>query len=146
MERSKKSIFANADTLLLAFCCEFAKKIIHNEVSVNPDIILPVLQKALSYIADRERLIIRVAKDDVETVSGRKDFWKPVGERLESIVIEPDERIEKGGCIVESNSGVADARLGVRFDELKDIVFKAWESMESNLPDGRETESPDAVP
>jgi flagellar assembly protein FliH len=126
---SKKNIFADAHSLLLAFCFEFAKKIIHTEVSANPQIILPVLQKALSYIADRERLVIRVAKDDWEIVSGRKDFWMPVADKLDSIAIEADERIEKGGCIVESNSGVADARLGVRLDELKEVVSKAWESM-----------------
>jgi flagellar biosynthesis/type III secretory pathway protein FliH len=144
VENSKKSMLAHADTLLLAFCCEFAKKIIHAEVSIRPEIILPVLQKALSYIADRERLVIRVAKDDMETVSGRKDFWIPVGEQLESIVIEADERIEKGGCIVESNSGVADARLGVRFDELKEVVFKAWESLGPDGRAGGEPESPGA--
>ena len=137
IDTSKKNIFANAHSLLLAFCYEFAKKIIHAEVSANPQVILPVLQKALSYIADRERLVIRVAKDDWETVSGRKDFWMPVAEKLESIAIEADERIEKGGCIVESNSGVADARLGVRFDELKEAVSKAWESMiQSDPADG----------
>jgi flagellar assembly protein FliH len=146
VENSKKSVFTNAYNLLLAFCCEFAKKIIQTEVSVNPEIILPVLQKALSYIADRERLVIRVAKDDVETVSGRKDFWIPVGEHLESIVIEADERIEKGGCIVESNSGVADARLGVRFDELKEVVCKAWESIGPDMPAGGEQPPPGDAP
>jgi len=142
VEKAKKNIFANADTMLLALCCEFAKKIIQTEVSIRPEIILPVLHKALSYIADRERLVIRVAKDDVETVSGKKDFWMPVGEQLESIVIEADERIEKGGCIIESNSGVADARLGVRFDELKEVVFKAWESMDAGAPAEREPPAP----
>jgi flagellar assembly protein FliH len=146
IDNSKKNIFANAHSLLLAFCYEFAKKVLHTEVSVNPDIILPVLQKALSYITDRERLVIRVAKDDWETVSKRKDFWMPVAEKLESIVIEPDERIERGGCIVESNSGVADARLGVRFDELKEVVSKAWESMIPDDPDSCSPSASGAVP
>jgi flagellar assembly protein FliH len=132
LDGSKRSIFSNADKLVLAFSCEFAKKVIYTEVSLNPEIILSVLQKALSYIADREKLVIRVAKDDLETVTGRKDFWIPVGEKLGSIAIEADERIEKGGCIVESNSGIADARLGVRFDELKEVVFKAWESLDQS--------------
>ena len=129
LDHAKKTVFANAHSMLLAFCFEFAKKIIHAEVSARPDIILPVLKKALSYIADRERLVIKVAKDDWESASGRKDFWIPVGEKLGSVVVEPDERVEKGGCIIESNSGVVDARLGVQIEELKDVVCKAWESM-----------------
>ena len=129
LDHAKKTVFANAHSVLLAFCFEFAKKIIHTEVSAQPDIILPVLKKALSYIADRERLVIKVAKDDWESASGRKDFWIPVGEKLGSVVVEPDERVEKGGCIIESNSGVVDARLGVQIEELKDVVCKAWESI-----------------
>lgn len=128
LENSKKTIYADAHKILLDFCYELAKKIIQAEVSQNPEIIIGVVKKSLTYIADRERLIVRVSKDDLETVSGRKDFWLPVGEPLGSITIEPDERIEKGGCIVESNSGMVDARLGVQFDELRDMVEKAWES------------------
>jgi flagellar biosynthesis/type III secretory pathway protein FliH len=98
----------------------------------------------MSYIADRERIIVRVSKDDLENVSRRKDFWMPVGERLESIIIEPDERIEKGGCIIESNSGVVDARLGVQFEELHDTVEKVWESVSAS--DTFPSESPAGGP
>ena len=135
LEISKKAVYDNAHNVLLDFCFELAKKIIQNEVSSNPGIVLSVIKKSLTYIADRERLVIRVAKDDMETVSGRKDFWMPVGEALGSITIEPDERLEKGGCIIESNSGVADARLGVQFSELQEIINKAWESM--NAPEDK---------
>jgi flagellar assembly protein FliH len=128
LEASKKAVYSGASEILLALSFEFVKKILHAEVTGNREILLSVLQKALSYIADKDRLIIKVAKDDMETVSGRKDYWMPVGEHLESIIIEEDERIEKGGCIVESNSGIIDARLGVQFEELKEVVQKAWES------------------
>jgi flagellar biosynthesis/type III secretory pathway protein FliH len=129
LETSKNAVYSGASDILLALCFETVKKLINTEVHTNPDIILSVLQKALSYIADKDRIIIKVAKDDLETVSGRKDFWMPVGEHLKSITIETDERITKGGCIVESNSGLADARLGVGFDDLKEIVEKAWASI-----------------
>lgn len=129
IERSKKNIYANAHTILLELACGCARKIIQNEVTLNPDIILGVIKKSLVYIVDRERIIVRVSKDDLDTVSKRKNFWMPIGERLESISIEPDERIEKGGCIIESNSGVVDARLGVQFEELRDTIEKVWESV-----------------
>jgi Flagellar biosynthesis/type III secretory pathway protein len=134
VEGSKKSIYANAHKILLDLACGLAKKIIQSEVALNPDIILGVIKKSMTYIADRERIIVRVSKDDLETVSGRKDFWVPVGERLESISIETDERIEKGGCIIESNSGLVDARLGVQFEELRDMVEKVWESVSASGP------------
>jgi flagellar assembly protein FliH len=129
IETSKKKIFADAHTVLLKLCFQLTKKIINTESSVNPDVVLEVIKKSLSYIADRERLVIRVAPGDLETASSKKDFWLPVGEQTDSIRIESDDRIEKGGCIVESNSGVADARLGVQLQELALFVEKIWESV-----------------
>jgi flagellar assembly protein FliH len=129
IETSKKKIYSNAHGILLKLCFELTKKIINTESSVNPDVVLEVIKKSLSYVADRERLVVRVAPGDLETASTKKDFWLPIGERVESIRIEADERIERGGCIVESNAGVADARLGVQLEELAAFVEKIWESV-----------------
>jgi flagellar assembly protein FliH len=90
---------------------------------------LSTIKKALTYISDREKIIIRVSRGDLENVSGRTDFWIPVGERIDAVSIEPDDSIEKGGCIIESNSGKADARLGVQFLELREIIDRMWESV-----------------
>jgi len=132
-EESRRAIFSNSEHVMIKFCCELAKKIIVSEVSTRNDIILSVLKRALTYIGDREKLVVRVAPDDMEKVSGRKDFWIPVSDRLKDITIESDERIERGGCIIESNSGMVDARLGVQFSELSDLVEKVWESVNSSF-------------
>ena len=128
VEQSKNAMYINAHQLLLSLCFALTEKIICTETSSNPQVVLSVIKKALSYIADKDRLLIRVAKDDMDSVSGRKDFWKPVGENLSSLSIEPDERVERGGCIIESNSGMSDARLGVQMAELKDLVEAVWKS------------------
>ncbi|NLE01801.1 MAG: hypothetical protein GX640_18200 [Fibrobacter sp.] len=132
IEESKKQIINNSEHILTRLCVEMVKKIISTELSTRNDIILSVLKKALTYIGDRERLIIRIAPDDFETVSTKKDFWFPVSERLKDIIIEKDERITKGGCIVESNTGIVDSRMGVLMDELFSIVEKTWDSVNSS--------------
>lgn len=132
VESSQQAIYANGLQVLLRLTFELVQKIIHTEISTNREIVLSVLKKALSFIADRDKLVVRVARNDFETVTGNQDFWLPVAQRLTSIAIEPDDRIEQGGCIIESNSGVADARLGVQLDAMKDLVQKIWESLLDN--------------
>ncbi|MBD3321486.1 MAG: hypothetical protein GF350_10375 [Chitinivibrionales bacterium] len=132
LEHSKKEICANAHHVLLKLVFELAKKVIHAELKASPEIVLSVIKKALSYIADKERLIIRVAADDLETVTGNKDFWMPISERTGNIEIVPDEQVDKGGCIVESNSGIADARLGIQFEEVTDLVERVWENIHAS--------------
>lgn len=127
IEMGQKSIFSNAVHVLVRLACGLAQKIIQTEVSTNPAIISGVLKKALTYIGEREKIIIRVAPLDLKTVENSRDFWMPVMERLSSVVIEADERVERGGCMVESNSGTADARLGVQFEELSGLLEKIWQ-------------------
>ena len=47
IESSKKSIYANAHAILLDLACGLARKIIQNEVTLNPDIILDVIKKSI---------------------------------------------------------------------------------------------------
>jgi len=128
LEDSKKIMINGLEHVLLRFCVELTKKILSCELETNKEIITATIKRALSMIADRENVVIRVSPGDMEAASGNKDFLSSVTERLENVRIEEDTRISKGGCIIESNSGTVDARLGVQLDEVADMVEKAWES------------------
>jgi len=128
VEQSKNEMLHGLEHILLKFCMELTKKIVANEVTTNPELVLSTIKKSLSLIADRDNILIRVAPGDLETASGAKDFLSTVTERLENVKFEVDDRIQKGGCIIESNSGMIDARLGVQLDEVEQLVEKAWES------------------
>lgn len=138
IEDSKTDMISHSDHILLKLCIGICKKIVSSELTIREDIILNTIKKALTYIADRDRLIIRVSPDDLQTVNEGKGFWEPVNEVLKKISIEPDERIGRGGCIIESNNGVVDARLGIMFDEITDLIEKIWtneHSLTANIDD-----------
>lgn len=129
IENEKMGIYADAEHGMLELCNAVVRKILATEPLVNKEIILNVLRKALAYVAERQKLVIRVAPGDLETLSANKDFWTPVIGGLKEVTIETDERIEKGGCIIESNSGIVDARLGVQLGELEETIEKSWQSL-----------------
>ncbi|MCL2688993.1 MAG: FliH/SctL family protein [Chitinispirillia bacterium] len=131
LEVSKSNMYHDLDRVLLEFCIELTKKIIASEVATNKELILSVIKKSLVMIAERDNIVIRVSPQDLEITSHSKDFWSSVTERLENVKFEADSRIEKGGCIIESNSGMVDARLGVQIDEVAELVLKAWESCDT---------------
>jgi flagellar biosynthesis/type III secretory pathway protein FliH len=132
IENSKKEMIHGLEHILLRFCMELTKKTVACELTTNPEVVTAAIKKALTMIADREKILIRVAPGDMETVSGKKDFLSSVTERLENLKIEEDARIGKGGCIIESNSGMVDARLGVQLDEIEQLVEKAWASSDTS--------------
>jgi flagellar biosynthesis/type III secretory pathway protein FliH len=137
LETEKNTLYASADRTMLELCRLMVKKIIAVDTHQHGEIILAVLRKALSYVAEKEKLVIRVSSRNAGTVSGNKEFWTPIAERLRDISIEPDERIQPGGCIIESNSGVVDGRIETQEAELTDVIEKAWESIhaQKNTPE-----------
>ncbi|MBN1129352.1 MAG: hypothetical protein JXA71_10215 [Chitinispirillaceae bacterium] len=129
LEQEKNALYANADKTLLRLCRLMVHKIMCVESATRSDVIVAVLRKALSYVAEKDQLVVRIAPADFTTVSDNREFWAPVAERLTGISIEQDERIASGGCILESNAGVVDARLETQAAELAAVIAQAWESV-----------------
>lgn len=143
IEESQKSILDGAHRGVLDLSTLIARKIINTELSLNTDIVLNVIKKALSYIADRKEFIVRVAPDDISTVTQKRDFWTSISERLDKVSIEEDERIERGGCIIESNAGVADARINVQIGELIEVIDSTWDSLMTSESVSNDNDSED---
>jgi flagellar assembly protein FliH len=128
VEEEKKALYADVDRAILALVLQIVRKILAVEPVVRPEIVLGILKKALSYISEREKITIRVSPVDFITVSENRDFWAPINERLKNIAIEQDERIERGGCMVESSSGMVDARIGVQLEAITEMIETALDN------------------
>ncbi len=129
VKKAREELLLGAQKAVVELSMAIARKVVNTELSLNPDTVLSVIKKALTFISEREHLVVRVAADDLETVTNKKEFWTSISERLEGIRIEADPRIRKGGCIIESSSGVADARLDVLLEELNDVIEETWKSL-----------------
>jgi flagellar assembly protein FliH len=129
IESSRTSFLlaAHNEVLKIAHC--IARKIIDTQISIDGDIVLTVIKKALSYLSDRQEYTIKVSPDDITTVTQKKEFWTSIADHLDKIKITEDSRIEKGGCIIESQTGIVDARISVQMDELNEVINAAWDSM-----------------
>ncbi len=134
IDQEKKLMLINSHRMLLNFSFQLARKIVCREIQTDSDVVINVVRKALSYISERERLTIKVSPDDLQTVTDKKNLWLSVNERLDNIVIATDERIDSGGCIIESPSGIADARIDIQLQELRDIVDRTWDDMITGEP------------
>lgn len=141
VEISRNAVLKQAHRIVLEISLEIARKIINTEVATNDDIVIYVIKKAISHIVDKHGFVVRVAPDDFSNVMSKKEAWTSISQRLEDISIEEDERIEKGGCIIESESGAADARIDVQVAEMAEVIATAWESSLAGDIDTEELEA-----
>ena len=105
---------------VLSLAVEIARKIVHDEIEANPEVIGHVARAAIRDTVDRARVTIRVApRDHAFLARFRPDLLRIEG--VKEVVIEEDERIEPGGCLVETESGQVDARIDSQFAQFEHL-------------------------
>lgn len=83
-----------------------------------------VVRQALQAVRERERLVIRLAPRDVEMVSAlHGEFTRLAGAKALEVVA--DERVEWGGCLIETSGGGLDGRLETQLQRLRDVLLEA---------------------
>lgn len=126
---SRRAMILDSERILIELAKLVARKVINTELSLNPRIIVNTIHQALSHIADREELVVRVAPQDMEAATGKQEFWAGVADRLQGVSVEKDSRISRGGCVVESRAGTVDARIEVKLAKLAEVVETTWQSV-----------------
>lgn len=94
-----------------------AEKIIQREIEKESNI-LNVIEVCLKKVLTASNIIIKLNPQDFEFVSNDlKELNKSID--VAKIKFEKDETIQKGGCLVETEIGNADARISSQLNELK---------------------------
>ncbi len=94
-----------------------AEAVTRREIEKQSNITI-TLKDAVKKILGANEVIIKLNPDDHQEIAGSADaIFKD--DSFSRIKFEADERIEKGGCFVETEIGNVDARLSTQLNELK---------------------------
>ena len=127
---AKRKIVKGAEAEILRLALKVAEQIIRSEVSLHRDVCLNIVSEAISRVSDRESIIIKVNRDDVEQVKKYKDRISKIVDGVKSISILEDSNVEPGGCVIETNLGYVDARISTKLKAIEESFRKARESGE----------------
>jgi flagellar assembly protein FliH len=93
------------------------------ETLVSADAVIAAVKQSTKQLVSRDRLVIHLSSDDKqlleESMAGREDAL--FGTAVEIIA---DERIELGGCLLQTRTGGLDARLEVQMQQLRECLLK----------------------
>jgi len=100
-----------------------AEKIIRREVASEPEAVLRQIREAVRRVLGVERIKLRVNPGDEEIVRDRRAAVIAQSDSIREVVIEADEGVERGGCILESDSGNVDAQLSTQLKNIEAVLF-----------------------
>ncbi len=97
---------------VLELACALAQQVLRHELSVNPNVLQPVIREALAVLSvDTKSAIVRMHPVDVEVLH----------EALESefagmsLALVADASLQPGGCVITAAGTVVDGTLGTRW-------------------------------
>ncbi len=118
----KQHILEGAERDIVGLAYAIAEKVVHQEVQTNRDVIKAVLTDAIKSIVDKEELKIRLNPQDYRyMLEIKSDFFQAI-DGVKHIILEEDDKIMKGGAVIESLFGEVDARVDRQLGEMKTLL------------------------
>jgi len=91
---------------------------------MDSDGITAVVREVISHAKDRSHLVIRVSPADYRELKTAHEMFTENG-NSQKVEILADDRVELGGCLLETPAGNLDGRLEVQLQQLRDTLLNA---------------------
>ncbi len=110
-------LLSKYEAQMVQLTLEVARQIVHQEIEIDPQIVVRCVKAAMDLIVEGSHLCIHLNPKDVELVGEeiQVDLSAPGRHPVE---IKPDAKIERGGCLLETEFGLVDATLGARWQSV----------------------------
>lgn len=119
-EYSKLKKRAEHDMVTMAF--HIARRIIGRAIELDPKVVTDIVGEVLVSARGREQIVVRVHPDDHEHVEAMRDDYVRSLDGI-PVYFEADAELERGGCVIETESGRIDARLDTQLEVLRQAVM-----------------------
>ena len=118
----KLNYLVEAEGQIADLVLDIANKILPQHFIDVPQVILPLVRKAIMKIKDQPEVIIRVSPDQYDLLLLAKNEFKSLLEGQGTLEVKSDESLSVSDCVLESPAGNVDARLSVQLEAIKAAV------------------------
>ena len=121
----RDDIIRSSEKLMTEMILMIARKVIKDEIVERREVVINNIKEALQRVKDRDRIDIRVNFADLDMTTAHKDELIKMMESLKKVNIYEDSRVERGGCIIETDVGAIDARISTQLESIEEAIRNA---------------------
>jgi len=118
----KEDLYLNIERGTVELALAITEKVVSHEVSINKETLLGVLKGALEKVIDQEKIKIRINKLDLQFINESGYQISGLTDNIKDVIIEGDDTISRGGCIIETGFGSIDARIESQLQAVGDLL------------------------
>ena len=128
----RKEMYNKVEREMIEMVIALTKKVIHFEFSTRADAVQDMIRLAVQSVLDRESLVIKIHPTDKEYAEMFRPELHHMFSDIKNITFLADSGMARGGCIVETNFGVIDARIE-KLEEQIDRILNIAPAQPENL-------------
>jgi len=121
--KERLAILGSCEGILVRLALDIAQKIVEKELTINPDITVNLVKKIMEFMHSADAFKVLVSPEDF---AGLVDEFADLSQSTSSgkLQIAVEKGIKPGGCVVETDLGVIDARLETRISSLENALME----------------------
>lgn len=120
IENLRTTAAAELEAEMVQLTLAVARKIVDRQIDIAPDTVAGIVRRALDRVEHAARTTIRVHPEDLHLLSEISPPLASGRPAAGRIVLEADEGIARGGCLIETDSGEVDARIERQFQVVEE--------------------------
>lgn len=121
-ETQRQQAWEAMEPQILSLIFELSQKVIKQEIEATRTIAVTMIRNVLRRVNQSQTLRIRVHPDDLDMARANREEILTMLDGIPHIEIIADRRVDEGGCIVDTDSGSIDARIGTQLSEIAETI------------------------
>ncbi len=118
----REAMFGAAEPELVRLALEIAERVIHIELAANPNVVVENTRQALTRLLAREVVTVRVNPADLDAIREHRDAIMASSD-IEHLRVIEDQRVDRGGVLIETESGTIDAKISTQLREARRAIL-----------------------
>jgi len=114
----RNAVIESAEPELVRLAMAIAERIVYDHVAIDPNVVLENVRHALTRLVGREVVTLRVNPADLEIIRQYRDSMASSND-VEHLRIVEDQRVDRGGVVVETDAGTIDAKVATQIREAR---------------------------
>ncbi|MBT6120528.1 hypothetical protein HOH45_03575 [bacterium] len=139
VEKAKKDLIGKERDDVLKLAVHAAEYMTRRQLEVSEDAFDDIIKEALDRVTDKDKVILRVAKEDVERVRKKIDKFLEFMPDIKTLEVHKDAHQTPGGCIIETKLGYVDTSMDIKLEALEKAIVETYKE---EHPEQFETSSP----
>ncbi|HDI52178.1 MAG TPA: hypothetical protein ENF45_06070 [Bacteroidetes bacterium] len=123
-QEHREKFFKDHEITVVRLALDIPKRVIHREVHTGSDFIFYMVREALKRVTASSKIRIKLHPDDLKILEQGKEKLSKELRNFVQVEFLPQENLLRGGCIIESDMGIVDARLDVQLAAIEEALWE----------------------